>query len=230
MSWRIAASSSANSWIRGRTGILSSSVCWAGSIAGRLCGGQLTAPGEVLLGEVDSPFGTNIIWLTLHQIEARTQAFSVGHLNCQARSRVELQQHRALIAVEGDIHPQVAQTSHLVAVDSQKQQIAPAVDAQAGELLTRVGMIVAGAIELYAANGGAAGDVEAHPNGPLVKVGLAVGSCRGKAHHRHHRITAKHDHPDVWYALVGIGCKAFVKADQRLNQRHVGRAAEGIEA
>src|SRR5699024_3047765 len=73
------------------------------------------------------------------------------------------------------------------------------------------------------------GDVEPYTHGALVQVGLAVGGSGGETDHRHHRIAAEHDYPDVGHPLVGIAGEPLVEANQRLDQGDIRRTAEGIE-
>src|SRR5690554_4750656 len=86
---------------------------------------ELTLTGKVTLAESNSLLDTKLIRLLFHQLQATTQAFTVSHLNGQARAGVEFKQHGTMGAVDHHVGPQVAKPGHFIAARRQFKQTVP---------------------------------------------------------------------------------------------------------
>ena len=102
------------------------------------------------------------------------EAGGVGDLDGQPRAGVELQEQRPQILVQDQVHPQVTQPGEFLTPGGDVKQSLPVRDNEPLDAMAGVGVLPDNLLAAHALEGGAGGQVDAGPDGPLVQVGLAA--------------------------------------------------------
>ena len=85
-------------------------------------------------------------------------------------------------------------------------------------------------VVLHGGDGLAAADVQPDAHRTLVQVGLAVRLMGGQPQHAHDGKALEHDQADVRHAFEADGFEGVCGLHQRLDDGHVGAAAQGVQA
>ena len=167
--------------------------------------------------------------LFLDNLTTAQQAVIHGDLDIQARTGIQLQHHRTMLVVHHQIHPQIAQPGQVVATGRQLQAFLPVRHGQPGH---RVGgirvtfnfQVVPGAIQRNPGR-----QIQAHADGALVQVRLALGLPGGQAQHGRHRVTLEHDDADIRHTFEADPVEQFGGTHPVFDQCLVAMTAEGID-
>src|SRR5690606_19088835 len=147
----------------------------------------------------------------------------------QAGAGVELQNQRAFLLVQHQVHADIAQPGQLVAGGGQAHEAVPVGQLHAVHRVGGVRVLADLVVQPGALEGDAGGQVDAHADRALVQVGLAAGLACGQAQHGHHRVAEQHYDADVGHPLIADALEDGVGLDPIFDQRPVPVTAQRVQ-
>ena len=123
--------------------------------------------------------GGQFLEVRFHEFDPMHEAGGIGDLDGQTRTGVEFQEQGPQVLVQDQVHPQVAQPGEFLTPGGDVKQRLPVRDHEPLDAVAGVGVLADNLLAAHALEGGAAGQVDAGPDGPLVEVGLAPGGRVG---------------------------------------------------
>src|SRR5690606_6256585 len=154
----------------------------------------------------------------LYRMAAVGQAGVVGNLDIQAGAGVELQNQRAFLLVEHQIHADITQPGQFVAGGGQAHETVPVRQLHAIDRVGGVGVLGDLVVQPGALEGDAGGQVYPNADGTLMQVGLAAGLPGRQTQHGHHGIAHQYDDADIRHALVADALEDRIGLDPVFDQ------------
>ena len=121
-------------------------------------------------------------------LQALHQANSIGHLDRQAGSGIDLDHHWPSELINHQVDSQVAQACHLLTNHRHFHDAVPAGHLDTKHIEIRVRMVTQAAPVMHRSGGNAGYEINADAKRPLVQVGSSVGFDSGCPQHGHHRV------------------------------------------
>ena len=138
----------------------------------------MLADAEVRPGEGDAVVdGGQFLDVRFHEFDPVHEAGGVGDLDGETRAGVEFQEQGPQVLVQDQVHPQVAQPGEFLTPGRDVKQSLPVGIDEPLDAVAGVGVLVDDLMAADPLEGGAGGQVDAGPDGPLVEVGLAPGGA-----------------------------------------------------
>src|SRR5690606_28579533 len=167
--------------------------------------------------------------MPFHSVAAVGQAGIVGDLDVQAGTGVELQNQRAFLLVQHQVHADIAQPGQPVAGGGQAHEAVPVGWLYASYPAGGIRVLADLVVQPGAPEGDAGGQIRAHTHRALVRGGLAAGAACGPAQHGHHGVAEQHYDADVGHPLIADALEDGVGLDPIFDQRPVPVTARRVQ-
>ena len=161
--------------------------------------------------------------------QPRGKSRMVRNLDRQSRTRVQLQQQGTALFVDHNIRPEITEFNHVGTARRKFQMLFPERNPQFGKTGARIGMNRDRYPALNRHTGTPVFQGKPDPDSALMQVRPPIRLTRRQADHRHHGITAEHDHPHIGDSLKAVITEHIRKMNTLFDQRIVHLPAQTVQ-